>query len=339
MPDNDVFKLGNFSGLPGKDDGSNDIDNISAGNGPIAVEPLAGENNGIASPPDADRNDEKEVIRHPIVKSDPQAKFRSPRDGQPLLEIDLEKIIPNEFQPRRIFNPEKLQELADSIREHGVIQPIVVVERPDGAYEVVVGERRLRASKLAGLAKIPAFVHAPLQAEEKLELALIENVQRADLNPIEEGRAYQRLIDEFNLGINEIGERVGKNRSTIANLTRLLKLPVEVQKSLIDGTITEGQARPLLALRSSEEMLAMFKIVMGDQMKSRDVERRVQEIKKRRMKVTDMFTPDPLISTMENMLRSKLGTKVEVNKSAKGGKITIEFYSDDELNDIIHKIV
>lgn len=329
MPD-DIFKLGNFS------DDLDDIEEIQ-GAASSPSETLTHRISGSPSPAAAGEGNKESIIRHPTVKSDPQAKFRT-RDGKALLEIELEKIVPNEYQPRRIFNPEKLQELADSIREHGIIQPIVVVERENDKYEIIVGERRFRASQIAGLAKIPAYINPGLEAEAKLELALIENIQRADLNPIEEAKAFQRLQQEFNLTVGQIAKKVGKDDSTVSNLIRLLNLPIEIQRALIEEKIAEGQARPLLSLKDHEEMLQMFKIIMQDNMKVRDIESKVREIKKRGIKVKDMFTPDPLLSSLENILRSKLGTRVEVNRSAKGGKITIEFFSDEELNDIVNKI-
>ncbi|MBI4049848.1 MAG: ParB/RepB/Spo0J family partition protein [Candidatus Doudnabacteria bacterium] len=278
------------------------------------------------------------MIKHPTVESDAQVRFRSPRDGSPLLEIELDKIIPNEFQPRRIFNEEKLQELADSIVVHGIIQPLVVLARTDGTYEILVGERRYRAAKIAGLSSVPAFVREGLSAQAKLEISLIENIQRADLNPIEEAKAYQQLSVEFGLTQMQIAKRVGKNHSTVANLMRLLNLPAEIQKALVSEEISEGQARPLLTLRDREEMLAMFKIVVRDKMKVRDIENKVREIVNRKIRVREMFIPDPFIESLENQLRDKLGTRVEVSKKAKGGQITIQFYSDDELKGIIEKL-
>lgn len=329
----DVFKLGNF-------------DDLEESSFAKASEDKLDDLDGIASPPSSARlrrtsaglNDTG-IIKHPTVESDPQAKFFSPRDGQVLAEIELEKIVPNEFQPRRIFNEEKLKELASSIKTYGIIQPLVVINRPDGLYEIVIGERRFRAAKLVGLTKVPAFVHSSLPSRAKLELALIENIQRTDLNPIEEAKAYQRLHEEFGLPIGEIARRVGKDDSTVSNLIRLLNLPVEIQRALIEEEIAEGQARPLLSLRDREEMLAMFRIVLKEKMKVRDIENKVREIVNRKIKVHEMFTPDPFLESLENLLRNKLGTRVEVNKGAKGkGKITIEFYSDDELNDIVNKI-
>ena len=313
----DQFKLGHFEGLEGGEEA-----------GLISIEPLD-------EPRVVENN---QIVKHPTVQSDPQAKFRSPHPELKFLELALDKIVPNEFQPRRVFNEEKLQELAASIKANGIIQPLVVMERADGLYEIIVGERRFRASRLAGLSQVPVFVSSPLTEETRLELALIENIQRSDLNPIEEAKAYERLRDEFNLPVGEIGRRVGKNISTISNLLRLLNLPAEVQRALIEEVISEGQARPLLALRDREEILAMFKIVKDRGMKVREIENKVSEIRKRRIKVLQMFAPDPFLDSLENMLRSKLGTRVELSRGAKGGKITIEFYSDEELSEIVSKM-
>ena len=319
----DEFKLGNFEGVNSDDkpveDSEKSQDRILEQVG-RDVEEISGE-----------------MTKHPTVKADPQAKFRT-KDGKPLLEIELTQIVPNEYQPRRIFDQAKLEELAASIKEHGIIQPLVVVPREDGKYEIVVGERRFRAARLAGLERIPVFVNPKLSSEAKLEIALIENIQRADLNPIEEAKAYERLHKEFGLSVGEIAKHMGKDLSTISNLTRLLKLPAEILRALSDGTISEGQARPLLSLRDNEEILQMFQIIIKQQMKVRDIENKVREIRQRRIKVKDMFTPDPFLQSLENLLRNKLGTRVEVNKGAKGGRIMIEFFSDEELNDIVGKI-
>ena len=311
----DVFKLGNFD----------DLEDLS--DSPVPT----------TSPSNPSPRQEREVIQHPTVKADPQAKFRT-RDGEPLLEVELEKIVPNEYQPRRIFNEEKLQELASSIKEHGIIQPLVVVEREGGKYEIVVGERRFRAAKMAGLPKVPVFVNQTITPETKLEFALIENIQRADLNPMEEAKAYERLRDEFSLTVGQIAKKVGKDNSTVSNLLRLLNLPVHIQRALVEGKISEGQARPLLSLRDHEEMLQLYEIVLREQMKVRDIENKVREIRSRKIKVQEMFTPDPFLESLKNLLRNKLGTRVDVAKGAKGGKITIEFFSDEELQDIIGKI-
>lgn len=330
----DIFKLGNFEDLSKSDmkDGFDKFDNLDQD---MSQEVAA----DLERMEDRLEEGGQEMIPHPTEKSDSQARFRSPRDDRQLLEIPLEQIVPNELQPRRIFDAQKLQELAESIKEQGIIQPLVVTKRDDNKYEILVGERRFRAAKLAGLQTVPALVSPKVNAEAKLEIALIENVQRADLNPIEEARAYKRLMDEFGLKLMDVAKRVGKNHSTVSNLLRLLNLPVEIQRALIEEKISEGQARPLLTLRDKAEMLEMFKVVQSSGMKGRDVEAKVREIARRKIKVREMFTPDPFLTSLENMLRGKLGTRVEVQKGAKGaGRITIEFFSDEELSDIVNKL-
>lgn len=347
----DVFKLGNFEDLSKSDlkQGFDKLENLDQDMSQEVVADLERIEDRLVDqglePGDLSRPSgtlptpgEGKIVRHPTVASDPQVKFRD-QDNRPLLEIDVNDIVPNEFQPRRIFDEAKMQELAESIKERGIIQPLVVTKREDGKYEILVGERRFRASKLAGLKTVPALLSPKVNSEAKLEIALIENVQRAELNPIEEAKAYQRLIEEFGLKVGEIAKRVGKNGSTVSNLLRLLNLPVEVQRALVEEKIAEGQARPLLTLRDKEEMLEMFKVVMREGMKVRDIEAKVREIARRRIKVQEMFTPDPFLSSLENVLRGKLGTRVEVSKGAKGaGRITIEFFSDEELNNIVGKI-
>ena len=318
----DKFTLGHF-------DGFDDIDDMGR-----ATKPKLSDQGDGAAETERLRNS---VIIHPVDGGEQRARFTDGQ-GKSLLEIPLEQIAPNEFQPRRIFNEDKLRELAASIREHGIIQPLVVTKRPDGRYEIVVGERRFRASKIAGLTAVPAFVVPKMANETKLELALIENIQRADLNPIEEAKAFERLQKEFGLKLSEVALKVGKDISTVSNLLRLLNLPLEIQRALIEALISEGQARPLLSLRDNEEMLQMFAIIVRDQMKVRDIENKVREIRNRKIKVKEMFTPDPVLESLENLLRNKLGTRVQVNRGSKGGKITIEFYSDEELNDIIQKL-
>jgi len=335
--DKDKFSLGNFD----------DMDSSLADASPSAEasEDRSADRHiddlGEDSSEEVSRSEKKidtDVIEHPSVKAKKQADFRSPLNNAKLTELALDQIVPNEFQPRRIFNEEKLQELADSIRLHGIIQPLVVVARSDGRYEIVVGERRFRASKIAGLEVVPVFIREKISNQTKLELALIENVQRADLNPIEEAKAYQQLYVEFKLQVNQISERVGKSSSAISNLMRLLKLPAEIQRALVEEEISEGQARPLLSLRDNEEIMQMFEIIKRSGMKVRDIENKVREIRRRKIKVKEMFKPDPFLDSLENLLRSKLGTRVAVNRSAKGGRITIEFYSDEELNEIVDKI-
>ncbi len=250
-------------------------------------------------------------------------------------EIEVSKIVANPFQPRKTFNPEALKELADSIREHGVIQPLVVTETPNG-YEIVVGERRFRASQLAGLLKVPAIVKSQMVDQTKLEVALIENIQRQELNPIEEAMAYDRLMKTFDLTQDQVAKKVGKSRPAVANTVRLLNLPAEIQRALIEGKITEGHARALLGLIDKDKMLLMFQKIQEEGLNVRQVELKVRELSIRRR--MDAAMPDPKLMALETELRGRLGTQVKIQKQGTGGRITIEYFSEDELNEIIHKM-
>ncbi len=250
-------------------------------------------------------------------------------------EIELARVVPNPFQPRKIFNQAALEELASSIKEHGVIQPLVVTETDNG-YELVVGERRFRASQLAGLEKVPAIVKKTLQDQTKLEVALIENIQRQELNAIEEAQAYQRLIDKFNLTQEQVAQKVGKARPSIANTLRLLNLPAEIQRAIIEGKISEGHGRAILSLPDIEKQLLMYRQVLDQGLNVRQVEAKVRELVQRRK--MDAAMPDPKLMAIETELRGKLGTQVKIQRQGRGGKIMIEFFSDQDLEDIIHKI-
>ncbi len=250
-------------------------------------------------------------------------------------ELEVSKIVPNPYQPRKIFNQEALQELADSIREHGVIQPVVVTETSNG-YELVVGERRFRASQLAGLVKVPAIVKKTLGDQTKLEVALIENIQRQELNAIEEAQAYDRLMKNFNLTQEQVAQKVGKSRPAIANTLRLLNLPAELQRGIIEGKISEGHGRAILGLPDIEKQILMYQTILEQGLNVRQVEAKVREIgAKRRM---DAAMPDPKLMAIETELRSKLGAQVKVSRQGRGGKITIDFFSDEDLDEIIHKL-
>ncbi len=250
-------------------------------------------------------------------------------------ELEIASIVANPYQPRTQFKPEALQELADSIKEHGVIQPIVVTETPNG-YEIVVGERRFRASQLAGLTKVPAIVKKTLHDQTKLEVALIENIQRQELNAIEEARGYDRLIKSFNLTQDQVAKKVGKSRSAVANTLRLLNLPAEIQRGVIEGKITEGHARAILGLGEIEKMILMYQAVQEQGLNVRQVEAKVREITvKRRI---DAATPDPKLMALETELRGKLHTQVKIQRQGRGGKITIDFFSDEDLEEIMNRI-
>ncbi len=277
--------------------------------------------------------DEPSVPQSVLAEPSPADKV-SYSDAQ-IEEIDITKIVPNPYQPRKVFQPEALKELAESIKVHGVIQPIVVTETPTG-YELVVGERRFRASQLAGLIKVPAIVKKTLGDQTKLEVALIENIQRQELNPIEEAQAYERLIKTFNLTQEQVAKKVGKSRPAITNTLRLLNLPAEIQRAVIEGKITEGHARAILGLSDIEKMLLMYQQVVEQGMNVRQVEAKVRELSLKRQ--MDAAAPDPKLMAIETELRGKLGTQVKIQRQGRGGRITIEFFSDEELADIIARM-
>jgi len=249
-------------------------------------------------------------------------------------EIDIIKISPNPHQPRLHFDEEKLKELAASVKEYGIIQPLIVTKNGN-QYEIIAGERRFEAAKLAGLAKVPAIVREASE-QQKLELAVIENVQRHDLNPIEEAKSYHKLGDEFDLNQEEIANKVGKSRSAIANKIRLLQLPVEIQKALISGQITEGHAKAILAIENPEKQRGLFDLIMKNNLTVRQTEDKTKEISVRTHKRTINISPE--IKAAEEKLAGALGTKVKLSKSGEGGKITIEYYSREELDNLIAKI-
>lgn len=251
-----------------------------------------------------------------------------------LVEVEINRIVPNPHQPRKEFNGDKLTELADSIKNHGIIQPLVV-SRDGGNFELIAGERRLQAAKVAGLLKVPVIVRS-VKDKEKLELAIVENIHRHDLNAIEEAKAYKKLYDEFQMSQDEIAVRVGKSRSAIANKIRLLHLPIEIIKAIIEGKITEGHAKAILAIENSEKQRALFDLIIKNNLTVRQVEDKTKEISVRTHKRT--VNADPEVKELENRLMGIFGTKVKMIKSGNGGKIVLEYYSQEELDGILNKI-
>lgn len=251
----------------------------------------------------------------------------------PNLPIDL--IVPNPYQPRSEINPETLVEMADSIREHGVIEPLLVTRKGD-IYELIAGERRWRSSKLAGMDTVPVVVKESTP-QEMMELAIIENVQRKDLNPLEEAMAFDQLIETFDLTHEDISKRIGLSRPAIANKIRLLALPDELKKALLDEKITEGHARSLLGLKTHDMMIAAYKIIMRDHLSVRAVEELVRRLNQgsKMPKRPDMRILDEKTTSIENDLRQKFGEKASLSRSQKGGKIVIPFANDDELDKIL----
>lgn len=248
------------------------------------------------------------------------------------VELLIDDIAPNRFQPRKYFDDDKLEELVESIRENGILQP-VVVQKAEIGYELVVGERRWRASKKAGLNKIPAVIREVTDAQA-LELAIIENIHRQDLNPIEEGEAYARLADEFALTQEMIAKKVGKSRTAVANTLRLLKLPRNIKEDLVSGKLSMGHARALLGLENPGQMQALCKEVFKHDLTVRQTEKRVNGLKQ--PVPTKLVPPKKniFIKDLEKELERKLGTKVEINPKKTGGKLVVTYYSDDDLERI-----
>ena len=253
---------------------------------------------------------------------------------QRVIHVDIEQITPNPYQPRQTFDEAKLDELARSIVEKGVIQPVSVRKVEDG-FELITGERRLRAAKQAGFSTIPAIVKSVTSPEEMMELSLIENIQRDDLNPIHEAKAYLRLLEECQLTQEEISTRVGKNRSTVANLLRLLRLPDEVQKHVLTEEISMGHARALLSLENRTEQTQVCKQIVRKGLSVRKVEQLVKdrfndvrETPRSPRKSTDILA-------VEELMQRMLGTRVNIVLGQHKGNIQIEFYSTDDLNRIL----
>ena len=249
-------------------------------------------------------------------------------------ELLVDEISPNRFQPRKYFDDEKLEELIASIKENGVLQP-VVVQRAESGYELVVGERRWRASKKAGLKKIPAVIRE-VSDDQSLELAIIENIHRQDLNPIEEAEAYARLAEEFALTQEMIANKVGKSRTAVANTMRLLKLSRQIKEDLISGKLSMGHARALLGLENPGQIQTLCKEIYKQDLTVRQTENRVGALKQPMPKKKTPATSKKniFIKDLEKEMERKLGTKVEINPKKTGGKIVVTYYSDDDLERI-----
>ncbi|MBE5961475.1 MAG: ParB/RepB/Spo0J family partition protein [Lachnospiraceae bacterium] len=255
--------------------------------------------------------------------------------------ININQIEPNKSQPRKHFDEDSLQELADSIKQHGIIQPLIVQKKEKG-YEIIAGERRWRASRLAGVKEIPVIIKE-YNKQEVLEIALIENIQREDLNPIEEANAYQRLIEEFHLKQDEVAEKVAKSRVAVTNAMRLLKLDDRVQQMLMDDMITGGHARALLPIKDAEKQYNMAAKVFDEKLSVRDTEKMVKKetVDTKQDKPTEAPARDDsfIYKDIEKKLAAILGSKVEINRKANNkGKIEIEYYSMDDLERIIDLI-
>lgn len=252
-------------------------------------------------------------------------------------KLKLSLIEPNNSQPRKQFEEESLKELADSIKEYGVLQPLLVQEK-DGHYEIIAGERRWRAAKLAGLSEVPVLIR-DYDKQRSMEIALIENIQRSDLNPIEEAKGYQQLIQEFNLTQEEIANRVSKNRATITNSMRLLKLDERVQQMLVEGKISSGHARALLGLEENEKQFQAAKRIIQENLSVRETEKLVKLLnrpKKEKQEAENGPDINLIYKQIEEKLKTIMGTKVLINRKDKNkGRIEIEYYSQEELERLI----
>ena len=266
-----------------------------------------------------------------------EEKVSSPQtpvtDG--VTEISLDSISTNPYQPRKEFEQQALDELVSSIKEHGLLQPLVVSRLDTGKYELIAGERRFRACQVLGKEKIAVVVRSTSKLE-KLELSLIENIQRRDLNAIERAEAYQKLVDEFSMIQEEVAKRIGKPRAHVANTLRYLNLPGEIQKALAENKITEGHAKVIAGLDSEAEQLKFYKRVVQHSLSVRDLESEVKTTKVRGG--NNKINLDPTVIEQQKNLENSLGTKVKINKQNKGGKIVIECYSDEEYVNLVEKL-
>lgn len=250
-----------------------------------------------------------------------------------ILDVSPEEIHVNPHQPRKTFGTADLESLINSIKVHGIMQPLIVTKRVDGGYELIAGERRLRSSKVLNLPTVPVIVR-DAKEQEKLELALIENIQRKNLNALEEAIAFQRLIDEFNLTQEEAAVRLGKNRSTIANTLRILTLPEEVKQAIMDEKISEGHARSIASLESISMQLQLLKKILDNSLSVRDTEKEVQSVKKFKTKAFD-----PAVIESEEKLRNRFGTTVTVKKQGTKGSITIPFANAEDFQSLLNKLM
>jgi ParB family chromosome partitioning protein len=315
--------------------------------------------NSLIAPSGGNHNQSAQPVAHPAPISYPSEKkplpeksfynqntqenFHTPKKPQPeprqqesIFQIETEKIVSNPYQPRKVFDEEELADLAESIREHGIIQPLIVskvVKNTERGtiveYQLIAGERRLKAARLADLPRVPVIVRKMSTPKMKLELALIENLQRSQLNAIESARAYARLQDEFNLTQKEIALRVGKSREGVANTMRLLNLPSYIQDAISEGKINESQARNLLILQHPQEQRQVFERMLEGKMSVRKV----------REHISAKNIPDPERAYWEKKLEEKFGVPISIARQGTRGKLTAQFYSEEEFNSLIKNLL
>lgn len=280
---------------------------------------------------------EKKALGRGLDALLPTAKTTVDPERGDTLELRLEAIVPNRFQPRQSFSEVELAELTVSIKQSGVLQPILVRRKGDGIFELIAGERRLRAAKLAGLEKIPALVRN-VSDQESMILALVENLQRDDLNPMETARAYQRMLSEFGMTQEAIAQKVGRERSSVANMLRLVTLPNEVQQMVESERLSTGHAKVILGLTTPEAQVQLAKDIVRDELSVRQAEALVQSHAKARTPASRPVRV-PLRSDLEERLQKRLGTRVDVRKGRRGGKIIIHYFSPEELDGVVEQLL
>ncbi len=254
-----------------------------------------------------------------------------------LQEVALDAIVPNPHQPRMPFRDQDIVELAASIQEHGIIQPLVVTRNSTGNYQLIAGERRWRASRLAGLLKVPVVIK-DVAPQQMLELALVENIQRSDLNPLEEALAYKQLVDEFGLSQSEVARRVGKSRVAITNTMRLLQASEAIQSALMEAKITEGHARALIGLTTTEEQDQALEFVVAENLNVRQTEALVQRLHAGEALPKPHPPVSPEVRTLEERFQESLGTRVRLKAGRKGGRVIIYYYSDEEFRGLYQRL-
>ena len=298
----------------------------------------------LIPPQHYNKEPEKKVEAGFPVPEMPEKPARAKSVEGPIFQIELDKIDPNPYQPRRFFNDEELKELSLSIAEFGILQPLVVTKIDQATdsgrevrYQLIAGERRLRASKLAGLERVPVIIKYLPDEREKLELAILENLQRANLTPIETARAYAKLQDQFGLTQREVAAKLGKSRETVANTMRLLALPTYIQDAISRNQISESQGRLLLAISDAREQQTLFKDIINNNLSVRELKKRVESRLGSGVKMARSDEDDPELAFIGEKLEQALGTKVRLERKGGGGKITIDFYSPEELQSLVNK--
>lgn len=269
-----------------------------------------------------------------------------PLKTQAIFWVEAEKITPNSFQPRKTFDEAKLRELAESIRQYGILQPLVVIRREKETetgsiveYELIAGERRWRAAKLVGLPQVPVIIREEQAGRVRLELALIENIQREDLNALERAKAFKALKNDFNLPIREIALKVGKSREFVSNSLRLLSLPEIIQQAIAEGRISEGHCRPLLMLAGTpEEQMKLFINICANPITVRQAEEMAKQFKTAQKEKSESPVFDPEIKNIQEKLNQLLGARITIEKKEEGGKISLEFFSEQEMKKFLEKI-